>query len=161
MKVTIKNKLFSLKGSSSVKDENNNPVFKVKGKLFSITSKKRIYDLNGNLLYIVRNKWINFFVHKSFIYNSQKEKIAMVKDKLFNVHKEYFIEGYKDEIYTEGKFFSLSCKIFKNGEEIGTISRPLVALTDTFELESNEEDMPFLIALVIAMDNIVDAKTNN
>ena len=159
MKVTIKNNFFSLGGSSTVKDESNNPVFKVKGKFFSITHKKRVCDLNGKVLYTVRNKWINWFVHKAFIYNENKEKIATVKDKLFNVHKEYFIQGYKDEIYTEGRFFSLSCKIYKNGKEIGTISRPVVTLTDTFVLEANEEDMPFLIALVIAMDNIIDSRT--
>ena len=159
MKVTIKNNFFSLGGSSSVKDESNNHVFKVKGKFFSITHKKRVCDLNGKVLYTVRNKWINWFVHNAFIYNENKEKIATVKDKLFNVHKEYFIQGYKDEIYTEGRFFSLSCKIYKNGKEIGTISRPVVTLTDTFVLEANEEDMPFLIALVIAMDNIIDSRT--
>lgn len=159
MKVTIKNNFFSLGGSSSVKDEANNPVFKVKGKVFSITHKKRVCDLNGKVLYTVRNKWINWFVHKAFIYNESKEKIATVKDKLFNIHKEYFIQGYKDEIYTEGRFFSLSCKIYKNGKKIGTISRPIVTLTDTFVLEANEEDMPFLIALVIAMDNIIDSRT--
>ena len=159
MKVTIKNNFFSLGGSSSVIDESNNPVFKVKGKFFSITHKKRVCDLNGKVLYTVRNKWINWFVHKAFIYNENKEKIATVKDKLFNVHKEYFIQGYKDEIYTEGRFFSLSCKIYKHNKEIGTISRPVVTLTDTFVLEANEEDIPFLIALVIAMDNIIDSRT--
>ena len=78
MKVTIKNNFFSLGGSSTVKDESNNPVFKVKGKFFSITHKKRVCDLNGKVLYTVRNKWINWFVHKAFIYNES------IKDCSYN-----------------------------------------------------------------------------
>ena len=158
MKVYIKNKIFSLGGASKVLDENKNPIFKVKGKIFSITRVKKICDLEGKLLYKVRNKWFNWFIHKAYIYDANKNKIATVKDRWFNVKQEYFIERYKDEIKIEGKFFSLTCNILRNGEIIGTIRRKLFAWTDSFELEANEEDIPFLIALVIAIDNITDKK---
>ena len=127
MKVYIKNKIFSLGGASKVLDENKNPIFKVKGKIFSITRVKKICDLEGKLLYKVRNKWFNWFIHKAYIYDANKNKIATVKDRWFNVKQEYFIEGYKDEIKIEGKFFSLTCNILRNGEIIGTIRRKLFA----------------------------------
>lgn len=158
MKVYIKNKFISLGDSSTVVDENKNPLFKVKGKIFSITHKKLIKDLSGKTLFTVRNKWINLFSHKAFIYDENKVKIATVKDKWINVKKEYFIEGMGDEIKIEGKFFSLTCQILKNGETIGTIRRKLDMWVDSFELEANEKDIPFLIALVIAIDNITDKK---
>ena len=148
----------SLGDSSTVVDENKNPLFKVKGKIFSITRKKKIKDMSGKTLYTVRNKWLNFFSHKAFIYDENKVKIATVKDKWINVKKEYFIEGMGDEIKIEGKFFSLTCQILKNGETIGTIRRKLDMWVDSFELEANEKDIPFLIALVIAIDNISDKK---
>ena len=141
----------SLGGSSTVVDQNKNPLFKVKGKILSITRKKKIKDMSGKTLYTVRNKWLNFFSHKAFI--------ATVKDKWINVKREYFIEGMGDEIKIEGGFFSLSCQILKNGEVIGTIRRKIDMWVDSFELEADEKDIPFLIALVIAIDNIVDKKT--
>ncbi len=156
MKLYIKNKIFSLGEGSSVVDENKNPVYKVKGKIFSITRKKYICDLQDNEIYMVRNKWFNWFVHKAFIYDTDKNKIATVKDKFINVNKEYFVMGYKDEIKIDGNFFSLTCNILKNGNVIGTIRRQINLIADAFELEANEEDMPFLIALVIAIDNITD-----
>ena len=149
----------SLGDSSTVVDENKNPLFKVKGKIFSITRKKKIKDMSGKTLYTVRNKWLNFFSHKAFIYDENKVKIATVKDKWINVKREYFIEGMGDEIKIEGGFFSLSCQILKNGEVIGTIRRKIDMWVDSFELEADEKDIPFLIALVIAIDNIVDKKT--
>lgn len=158
MKVYIKNKFWSLGGGSSVVDENKNPVFQVKGKVFSITRKKYLCDMQGNKLFMIRNKWFNWFVHKAFIYDSNKNKIATVKDKWFNINNEYFVEGYKDEIKIGGKIFTLSYDIMKNGEVMGKIRRELTIINDAFELEANEEDLPFCIAIVIALDNICDKK---
>lgn len=44
---------------------------------------------------------------------------------------------------------------------MGSINRQLTIITDAFELEANEEDIPFLIALTIALDNITDKKYKN
>ena len=68
----------------------------------------------------------------------------------------FFVEGYKDEIKIEGNFFKLTSTIYRNGEQIGTIKREIKWFVDSFVLDANEEDMPFLIALVIAIDNIYD-----
>lgn len=156
MQVFIKNKIVSFGGSSTVCDANKKPVYNVKGKVFSITRKKRVKDLNGNTLYTVRNKWFNWFVHKAYIYDADGKKVAMVKDKLFNFNKQYFVVGYGDEISTKGEFFSTSMAILRNGEPIGRIRREITLIADAFCLEADEKDIPFLIALVIAIDNIVD-----
>ncbi|HIR65329.1 MAG TPA: LURP-one-related family protein [Candidatus Fimimonas gallinarum] len=160
MKVYIKNRVFSLGQGSSVVDENKNALFDVKGRAISITRKKFLYDANGQLLYSIRNKWINFFVHKAYIYDASGSKIATVKDKWFNVNQEYFVLGYKDEIKIQGKFFGLTSQILRNGNVIGTVRRQITFIADAFELEADERDIPFLIALVVALDNIHDKRTN-
>lgn len=157
MKVIIKNKFFSLGGSSSVKDEFGNDVFYVKGKVFTLTQVKWVCDLDGNKLYKVRNKWFNFVNQKAFVYEDG-EKIAQVKHPLFSGNK-FVVEGYADDIVIEGDFFSLKSTIVKNGEPIGTINREFTVVNDSFVLEADKEDMPFMIALVIAIDNIVDKIT--
>lgn len=158
MKVYIKNKFWSWGGGSSVVDENKEEVFNVKGRAFSITRVKYVCDKEGNRLFKIRNKWFNWFVHKAFIYDANKTKIATVKDKWLNLKQEYFVLGYKDEIKIQGNFFGLTTQILKNGEVVGTIRRQITFITDAFELEANEEDIPFLVALVIAIDNITDKK---
>lgn len=158
MKVYIKNKFWSIGGGSSVVNENKEDVFKVKGRVFSITRVKYVCDKEGNRLFKIRNRWFNWFIHKAYIYDANKNKIATVKDKWFNVKQEYFVMGYKDEIKIQGKFFGLTTQILKNGEVIGTIRRQITFINDAFELDAAEEDIPFLIALVIAIDNITDKK---
>lgn len=148
----------SLGGSSSVENEQKEPILRVKGKVFSITHKKRIVDLNNQTLFVIRNKYWHLTKHSAFIYDANKVRIAKVTSKWINVNNEYFVEGYKDDIKIQGNFFSSQCQIVRNGEVIGTIRRQIAMFIDSFELEANEEDIPFLVALVIAIDNIVDKK---
>ncbi len=159
MKVKIKNKLFSLTGSSSVKDENDNDVFFVKGRFLSPTHVKWVCDKEGNRLFKVRNKWFNFINQRAFVYEG-KTKIASVKHPFLS-GKKFMLEGYKDEILIDGDFFGTTSTITKNGKPVGTINRQFLSVTDTFTLEAEEADMPFMIALVIAIDNIVDKMINN
>ena len=160
MKVYIKNRVFSLGQGSSVVDENKNALFDVKGRAISITRKKFLYDANGQLLYSIRNKLINFFVHKAYIYDASGSKNPTVKDKWLNDNQEYFVMGYKDEKKNQRKFFGLTSQILRNGNVIGTVRRQITFIADAFELEADERDIPFLIALVVALDNIHDKRTN-
>lgn len=154
MKVIIKNKFFTLGGSSSVKDENGQDAFFVKGRVLSPTKVKWVCDKDKNKLYKVRNKWFNSFNYRAYVYEG-KTNIAKVKHPLFS-GKKFVVEGYKDEILIDGDFFSLKSTIIRNGKPIGTINRKLTVVNDAFSLEGEEADMPFLIALVIAIDNIYD-----
>lgn len=160
MKLYIKNNVWSLRGSSSVKDENGKDVLIVKGKLISVTRVKRIRDLSGNLLYKVRNKWINWFSHSAFINDGEGNRVAKVTRK-FGFKNRIIVEGYKDEISIEGEFLSWTLDIYRNGEYIGAIRRQF-NLFDSFELDvSTEDDGAFLVAVVIAIDNIFDNKSNS
>ncbi len=157
MKVIIKNKFFSLGGSSSVKDEKGENVFFVKGRLFSPTHVKWVCDKDKHKLYKVRNKWFNFINERAYVYEG-RTKVARVKHPLFG-GKKFIIEGYKDEIIIDGDFFSAKSTIMRNGKPVGTINREFSVVNDTFSLEAEANDMPFMIALVIAIDNIFDKIT--
>ncbi len=67
MKVTIKNKLFTLTGSSSVKDENGQDAFFIKGRFLSPTHVKWVCDKDKNKLFKVRNKWFNFINQRAYV----------------------------------------------------------------------------------------------
>ena len=156
MKLYVKNKFGSIGGSSKVLNENNEPAYKVKGRVFSITRKKRICDLDGNVLYRVRNKYWHFFLKSAFIYDADGEKIVTVKRKL-RLKNDYSVQGTQDEIKIDGTIFGWNFKVIKNGEIIGTIKRNFTVFVDAFELDvDNPDDAPFMIALVIAIDNITD-----
>ena len=156
MKVFIKNKLISIGGGSDVLNENQEPVYRVEGKLVTFTKKKQMFDMQGNLLYTIRNKYWNFFSHKVFVFNAQGERVATIKKGKFSISAKYQILDTEDEMSIEGKLFSRTSKIIKNGEPAATITREFTLVNDAFTLEADEKDMAFYTALVIAFDNIKD-----
>lgn len=158
MKVIIRNKFFSFGGSSSVKTETDEDVFFVKGRVFSPTHVKWVCDLEKHKLYKVRSKWFNFVNERAYVYDAEGNKLAAVKHPMFSGNK-FIVEGYKDEIAISGDFFSFESTITKNGVPIGKITRGFSLGGDKFALEASDADMPFMIALVIAIDNIVDRIT--
>ena len=156
MKVFIKNKLISWGGSSTVVNENEEPVFKVKGKIFSPTKKKKIYDMEGNLLYTVRNKYWTAFTRRVLINDADKNRVATIKKGKYSINSRFEIEDNEDAMEISGKIFSRTSKIIRNGEEVATITREFTFIRDAFCLEANEEEIAFMTALVIGFDNMKD-----
>lgn len=159
MKVYIKNKLISLSGRSEVTDAAGNPLFNVSGRVISPTKVKHVCTLDGQKLYKIRNRFFNVFIHSSFIYGADGKRIMKVKDRFMS--PGFNIECAGDDSYSvDGKWFSMQANIVKNGQIVGIVRRQFTLVADAFELEANEADMPFMIALVIAIDNICDNKRN-
>ena len=155
--LVIKNKMFSIKGNSTVKDENDVDRFVVKGKLLSWRKKKRIYDMEGNLLYTVKNKLIKWWMNSCYVCDKDGHKIARIKQKFKLFKKEFTLTGYADEIEIKGDFIQHCLEIYKNGEKIGEVGKKFVSLVDRFRLDCyNDADAPLLVALVVAIDNIND-----
>lgn len=158
MQLFIRNKWISFTGASVVKDVNENDYLKVKGKFFNFTRKKFILDLNDNLQYTVRNKFWTLFVKKAFVLDKDGNQVALVRRKFFSLHDHYFIESKVGQLEIRGNILGFDYHISVNGNEIGHISRK-ISLRDSFVLDIDDNvDIPFYVALVIAIDNITDRR---
>ena len=156
MKLIIKNQFFSFGGGSSVTDEAGNPVFRVNGRWPSPTKKKIICDIKGNKLFTVRNKYWRWWTYRTFVFDAEGNRVATIKKHKYNLSSNWTIEDSVDSLRIEGKFFSPRCQILRNEQVIGTITRKFTIVNDTYELEGDEKDIPFLLALCVAFDNITD-----
>ena len=157
MELAIRNKWISLRGSSVVKDLNENDVLRVQGKFWTFTKKKFVQDLDGNLLYTVRNKFWTLFVKKAFVYNKEGEIVARIRKKFWSLHDHYNVECSYGDLVLRGNILGFDYHITLNGEEIGHVARK-ISLRDSFVLTIDETkvDYAFLVALVICIDNITD-----
>ncbi len=154
MKLIVKNKVFSLGGGSIVTNEDGTTLYKVKGKILSIRRKKIVMDLSNQKLFVIKNKLFNFWTHKSFIYNAQKEKIACVKNRGFK--GGYDVLGYGDEISLEG-WGVKGYTVLKNGSQIGEVKSNILGVADNYEVTVADNENPaFIVALIIAIDNVRD-----
>lgn len=157
MKLTVRNKFFTLGGASYVLNEAGEKVYKVKGKLFSPTRKKTIKNMQGETLYKVRNKWFNFIFNKAYIMDAEGEKVAKVTNNGLSGFK---LVDYPDNVLVKNGL-KWKREIYKNGVCVGSVSRNIDLFRDAFTLEINDdEDVPLFVAIVIAIDNIRDKDRN-
>lgn len=167
MQLFVRNKIISLGGSSTVKDAQGNDVFKVKGNIMTVTKKKRVCDMNDNVLYTVRCRWLNPLAHKAYIYDADGNKIATIKRPFMSIKQKFFVTTDQGEIMVEGGFFSMHCLIKRGEEVLGAITRQALNLAsflgeDYFMLEAADDaDAAYLVALVVAIDNVVDDARGN
>ena len=160
MIVHIKNKFLSLREGSDVLNDSNEPVYKVKGKWPSLRKRKYICTLDGQKLYEVRNKFWHFLYPSAFIFDENGEKIAKVKRKILTMRTQFFIEGNEHEYVIDGNWMGWNLTVTRDGKEMGKISRNFDLFKDAFTAEAADEDIPFMIALVIAIDNMMDKAKN-
>ncbi len=160
--LAIRNKWITLGGSSYVCDLNENKVLEVKGKIFTFTAKKFINTLEGETKFIVRNKFWRLFAYKAFVMNPNQEIVATIRRKVFSFHDRYFVESELGNIEMKGNILGFNYDITLNGEFIGHIARK-ISLRDSYVLtiDDSKVDYLFVVALVIAIDNITDRRRDN
>ena len=161
MQLAIRNKWISFRGSSVVKDLEENDVLRVQGKFFTFTRKKMITDLNDNLKYTVRNKFWVLFRRKAMIYDPDGNEVARLSRKVFSFHDRYFVDSKLGKMEIVGNIFQFNYKITLDGKEIGHIARK-ISLRDSFVLTIDDNfDYALMVAMVIAIDNITDKRDSD
>ena len=164
MDLLIRNKWISLRGSSVVKNLNEEDVYRVKGKFWTFTRKKFVQTLDGETKYVVRNKFWRFFAYKAFVLDAEgKERIAYLRRKIFSFHDRFFIESKFGKFEIKGNIFCFDYHIMLDGKEIGHVGRR-ISLRDSFVLHVEDDvniDPMFFLALVIAIDNITDQRSQD
>lgn len=80
--------------------------------------------------------------------------VASVKNRGFK--GGYDVASATDEISIDG-WGMKGYTIYKNGKQVGTVNPKIMSMTDTYEVNIEDtEDPAFIVAVVIAIDNISD-----
>ena len=114
--------------------------------------------MKGELLYTIRNKYWTFFCNKTFVIDANGERVATIKKRKFSFNLKYQIEDTENEMSIEGKWFKGESHVLRNGQIVATIKRDFNLVNDSFILEADESEIAYFTALVIAFDNIQDAR---
>ena len=162
MKLTVKNKLITIGDGSIVTDENGENKFKVKGRVFSITRKKFIYDMEGNLQYMVRNKFWRLIKTSAFIYDKDKKLVGQLSNSDWDFKNKFKLEKSERNVEISGnliQFPNIKLNVNIDDKVVGTITKNFNLIRDAFTIDvDDDQDAAFLVSLVIAIDNIGDAR---
>lgn len=150
MKLTMKEKKFSIRDSFRVQDENGKDKYQVVGE-FIDTGKLYIKDMNGNEVARIEEKLVTLKT-KFYLVIGGERRGEIVKEMSL-LGAKYHITGYDWKV--KGDISDHKYSILSDKRTIVTVKKKRLALTGTyvFDIEDEANEIPALAA-VLAMDYV-------
>ncbi len=158
MKLYLKQKVFSWKDKGTVKDENGSDKYYIEGKVFSIGKQLTVTDSDQNEVAFIKQKVLSLLPR--FFVEMNGEQVAEIVKKISFLKQKYVINGPDWEV--EGDFFAHDYCIKDGEKDVASVHKKWMTWGDTFEIDIlNEKDEVMILALVLAIDAVMDANASN
>ena len=158
MKLALKQKVFSLKESFSVMDEEGTPVYQVSGKLISVGHKLTVQDMDGQEAAYIHQKVLSL-VPKYFIEVDGQE--MELKGHITLLKPHYTLETDSGNWEIRGDFVQHEYEMKRGREVVATVTRKWLSWGDTYLLDvPDERDALIALGVMVAID-CVNADTNH
>jgi len=145
----IKQKVFSLSGKFTVKDQDEKDVYYVEGSFMQIPKTYAIMDTGRNKVAVITKKVFSF-LPKFFVEVDGREVLTIKKEFSF-FKARYTIDAAGIEIY--GNWWDMNFEVKQQDEVIGRVSKEWFTWGDSYKVEVLKADMEkMMIAIVVAID---------
>ena len=145
----IKQKVFSLNGKFTVKDQQEKDVYYVEGSFMQIPKTFSIMNATRDEVARVTKKAFSF-LPKFFVEVDGREVLTIKKE--FSFFKAlYTIEAAGIEVH--GNWWDMDFQVLQHGEVVGEVSKEWFTWGDSYKVQIVDEEMEtIMIALVVAID---------
>lgn len=145
----IKQKVFSLSGKFTVKDQQENDVYFVEGSFMQIPKTFTIMNAARDEVALITKKTFSF-LPKFFVEVNGRE-IMTIKKELSFLKARYTIEAAGIEV--QGNWWDMNFQVYEHGEVVGQVSKEWFTWGDSYKVQIVKEEMEtIMIALVVAID---------
>lgn len=145
----IKQKVFSLSGKFTVKDQQENDVYYVEGSFMKIPKSFSIMNTAGAEVALITKKVFSL-LPKFFVEIDGQEVLTINKEFSF-FRARYSIDAANIEV--QGNWWEMDFEIFQHGEVVGKVTKEWFTWGDSYKVQILREEMEtIVIALVIAID---------
>lgn len=145
----IKQKVFSLSGKFTVKDQQEKDVYYVEGSFMQIPKTFSIMNTTRAEVALVTKKAFSF-LPKFFVEVNGREVFTIKKEFSF-LKARYTIDGADIEV--QGNWWDMDFQVLQQGEVVGQVSKEWFTWGDSYKVQILDEAMEtIMIALVVAID---------
>lgn len=145
----IKQKVFSLSGRFTVKDQQEKDIYFVEGSFMKIPKSFTIKNSAGTEVALITKKTFSF-LPKFYVEVNGHEVLTINKEFSF-FKSRYSIDAANIEV--KGNWWNMDFEIFQNGEMAGKVNKEWFTWGDSYKVQILKEEMEtIVIALVIAID---------
>ena len=158
MRFIVRQKIFSFGDKFNITDERGTPRYQVEGKFFSIGKKLDIYDMDHNHLVHIKQEVFRF-LPEYYLYEND-EVTARVKKQFTLLKPRINIESQYGEFTIDGSVFAYNFRVSKDGKVVADVSKEFLSFSDTYGVDVYDENVDFILALVIVIDQIFHDNRN-
>jgi uncharacterized protein YxjI len=163
MRYVVRERFFRIGEDNDITDDQGNPVYQVDGKLLSLRQMMIVNDLQGNQVAQVHRKLVSVLPHYEIDFPNTAEPTE-VHQRFSNPLKPKWTisqPGQPDMDIT-GNFFGHNFTIERGEQQVATVSKQWVTLTDTYgiDIADNENDL-LILCSVLALEAEQDQKSRN
>lgn len=156
MRFILKERIFSLRESYYIRDEQGENLLEVTGRLLSIRDKLTLRDLQGNVLATITGHLIA--LRPTYTIDRPNQPDATVKKDFINILREGFsvdMAGGLPDLRIQGDILEHSYTISRQGVTVAQVSKKWISLRDSYVVDVAEgEDAILLLACAIVVDRI-------
>jgi uncharacterized protein YxjI len=158
MRYMLKNKLFSLGGDSTIKDQHGHDIYLVDGAAISIGRRLAIKDMKGHELATIHQALIS--LTPTFEIHEKEGVSARVSMKLLTLRDRLKIDvPGSDDLEAHGNLFHREYDIRRGRREVAHISKRWISLTDSYGIEiDDDQDQVLLLACAVVIDEILEMR---
>ena len=145
----IKQKVLSLSGKFTVKDEQEKDVYYVEGSFMKVPKTYSIMNPAREDVALITKKMFSF-LPKFFVEVNGQEVLTIKKEFSF-LKARYTIDAAGIEVH--GNWWEMDFQVLQHGEVVGQVSKEWFTWGDSYKVQIlNEEMESIIIALVVAID---------
>ena len=159
MKLYIKQRVFSFNDKYDIYDMDQNVVYNVEGEMFTINAKMHLKDPFGRELYFIKKRF-TFFMAQYEIYKDGSQ-CAAITQQFSILSRKLNVRSIYGRFEISGNCLGMDYDVLKDGQYFGSIHKKWLSWGDSYEIDIfNQQDAPFMCALVVAIDNCMHNQNN-
>ncbi|TYS31034.1 LURP-one-related/scramblase family protein [Bacillus pumilus] len=145
----MKQKVFSLSGRFTVKDQQENDVYVVEGSFMKVPKTFTILNTEREEIAVITKKMFSFL--PKFLVEVGGQEVLTIKKEFTFFKAKYSIDAAGVEV--QGNWWDMNFQVLQSGEVIGQVKKEWFTWGDSYKVDILKEEMePVMIALVVAID---------
>ncbi|MEH6908852.1 LURP-one-related/scramblase family protein [Neobacillus drentensis] len=145
----IKQKVFSLSGKFTIKDQQEKDVYYVEGSFMQIPKTFSIMNTSRDEVALVTKKAFSFL--PKFFVEVDGQEVLMIKKEFSFLKAHYTIDAAGIEVL--GNWWDMDFEVLRHGDIVGKVSKEWFTWGDSYKVQILDDEMEtIIIALVVAID---------
>jgi len=145
----IKQKVFSLSGKFTVKDEHEEDAYYVEGSFLQIPKTFSIMKPNRDEIALITKKVFSFL--PTFFVEVNGREVLTIKKEFSFFKPRYTIDAAGIEVH--GNWWDMDFEVLRHGDVVGRVSKEWFTWGDSYQVQIMDDEMEaIMIAIVVAID---------